>query len=152
MKQKLLVLVIFLIAMIAHGQDASKVTEILDAPRLTTGHAAYIAACWIDTTNETMDFHQATQLMMSQGLLKEGAQSNAPIRLAELAGLCMKAWDIPGGLLYRITKADRYAFKELKALGYFSANADPSFSVTGFQGMDILFKCMEYNTPAFPIE
>ncbi|MBO7174995.1 MAG: hypothetical protein J6V57_04525 [Spirochaetaceae bacterium] len=152
MKQKILVLVVFFIAMVAYGQDASKVTEILEAPQLTTGHVAYVAACWIDTTNETVDFQQATKLMISQGLLKEGAQSNDPIRLDELAGLCMKAWNIPGGLLYRITKADRYAFKELKALNYFSANADPAFSVTGSQGMDILFKCMEYNTSAFATE
>ena len=99
-----------------------------------------------------MDFHQATQFLVDQGMLKEGISSTDSIRLDELAGLCMKTWDIPGGLFYRLTKADRYAFKDLKALGYFSTNDDPAFTVAGFQGMSIMFKCMEYNTPALPTE
>ena len=152
MKQKILVLVVFFLAMAVYGQEASKVTEILNAPQLTTGQVAYIAACWFDPANETMDFHEATQLLVDQGVLKEGSSATDAIRLDELAGLCMKTWEIPGGLFYHLTKANRYAFKELKALGYFSANDDPSFSVTGFQGMNILFKCMEYNTPALPTE
>ena len=152
MKQKILVLVVFFLTMTVFGQEASKVTEILNAPQLTTGQAAYIAACWLDSANETMDFHEATQLLIDQGLLNEGSSSTDFIRLDKLAGLCMKTWEIPGGLFYRLTLADRYAFKELKALGYFSATDDPSFSVTGFQGMNILFKCMEYNTPALPTE
>ncbi|MDY4674218.1 MAG: hypothetical protein SO369_04400 [Treponema sp.] len=152
MKQKIFILTVFFVAMAVYGQEASKVTEILDAPQLTTGQAAYIAACWFDPANETMDFHQATQFLVDQGMLKEGISSTDSIRLDELAGLCMKTWDIPGGLFYRLTKADRYAFKDLKALGYFSTNDDPSFTVAGFQGMSIMFKCMEYNTPALPTE
>lgn len=152
MKQKILVFLVFFFSLTVYGQDATKVTEILDAPQLTKGQAAYIAASWLSADNESLDFQQAIQLMVTEGFFSEDSNASDPIRLDELSNLCMKTWNIPGGLFYRMTKANRYAFKELKALGYLSANDDPSFSVTGFQGINIMFKCMEYNTPSLPTE
>ena len=152
MKQKILVFLVFFFSLTVYGQDATKVTEILDSPLLTKGQAAYIAASWLNTDNESLDFQQAIQLMVTEGFFSEDSNASDPIRLDELSNLCMKTWNIPGGLFYRMTKANRYAFKELKALGYLSATADPSFTVTGFQGMNIMFKCMEYNTPSLPTE
>lgn len=152
MKQKILVFLVFFFSLTVYGQDATKVTEILDSLLLTKGQAAYIAASWLNTDNESLDFQQATQLIVSEGFLTEDSNAADPIRLDELSNLCMKTWNIPGGLFYRMTKANRYAFKELKALGYLSTTDDPSFSVTGSQGMNIMFKCMEYNTPSLPTE
>lgn len=152
MKQKLLFLVILFLGMMVYGQQASKITEILEAPQLTKGQAAYIVASWLDSANETLDYNQATQIVVSQGLLKEGSNATDAIRLDELSGLCMKAWEIPGGLLYMVSKSNRYAFRELKAHGYLSANDYPSFFVTGFRGLNIMYACMEYNNSVLPTE
>ena len=152
MKQRMLVFLVFFFSLTVYGQEARRVTEILEAPLLTKGQVAYITASWLSADNESLDFQQATQLMVTEGFFSEATNASDPIRLDELSNVCMKTWYIPGGLFYRMTKANRYAFKELKALGYLSANADPSFTVTGFQGMNIMFKCMEYNTPSLLTE
>lgn len=153
MKRRIVpLLAVLVLGASVQGQEAAKITEILDSPQLTAGQAAYLAASWLDSSNETLDYSQAAELAAGRGLLKEDAAAGDSIRLDELAGLCMKAWEIPGGLLYRMTKADRYAFKELKALGYLAATDDPSFPVTGFRGLNIMFKCMEYHTPALSHE
>lgn len=152
MKQIFLFLVILFLGVMVYGQEASKITEILEAPQLTKGQASYIVASWLDPANETLDFDQATQVVIEQGLLKGNSNSTEAIRLDELAGMCMKAWDVPGGLLYMITKSNWYAFKELKARRYLTANDYPSSSVTGFRGLNIMYSCMEYNNAVLPTE
>ena len=151
-KEVFAALALFALGSLMYGQDAAKITEILEAPQFTTGQAAYLVASWQDSENETLDYEQATQLAVERGLLQAGSDANDFVRLDELAGICMKVWDIPGGLFYRMTKANRYAFKELKALRYLSASDDPSFTVTGFRGLNIMYACMEYHTPALPAE
>ena len=69
MKQKILVFLVFFFSLTVYGQDATKVTEILDSSLLTKGQAAYIAASWLNTDNESLDFQQATQLIVSEGFL-----------------------------------------------------------------------------------
>ena len=152
MRRQLLFLVFLFLGMMVYGQEASKITEILEAPQLTKGQASYIVASWLDPANETLDFNQATQVIVGQGLLKEEANASDAIRLDELSGLCMKAWEIPGGLFYRMFKSNRYAFRELKARGYLTANDYPSFSVSGFRGLNIMYACMEFNNAVLPTE
>ena len=152
MKKGVLFLLFLSLGFVVYGQEASKITEILGSEKLTRAQASYVAASWLDSANETLDYNQATQVVVSQGLLKEGSNATDAIRLDELSGLCMKAWEIPGGLLYMVSKSNRYAFRELKAHGYLSANDYPSFFVTGFRGLNIMYACMEYNNSVLPTE
>lgn len=147
MKRKILLVATLFISLLAYGQDASKVSEILETPELTRAQASYLAATWLSPENETLDYDAAAKVIVEAGLFKEGLDMNEPITLAELSGLFMKTWEVPGGLFYRLTKADRYAYKELKARRFLATTDDPSFLVTGVQGLNIMYKCMELNNP-----
>ena len=94
MKKGIVLILILFLGFAAYGQDASKVTEILEAEQLTRAQASYIAVSWLDSANESLDFAETAQIALEQGLLKDGVDVNEPIRLDELAGLCMKAWNV----------------------------------------------------------
>lgn len=147
MKKGIVLLLILFLGFAAYGQDASKVTEILEAEQLTRAQASYIAVSWLDSANESLGFAETAQIALEQGLLKDGVDVNEPIRLDELAGLCMKAWNVPGGLFYRMTKANRYAYKELVARQFLPSNGDPSFTVSGAEGLNVMYQCMELKNP-----
>lgn len=143
-KSCILVLTLFF-GLLAFGQDATKITEILETSQLTRAQASYLAATWISPAHETLDYEQAAQVIVDEGFFREGLDMSEPITLAELSGLFMKTWKVPGGLFYKLTKSNRYAFRELKARGFISSQEDPSFFVTGTQGLNIMYKCMELN-------
>lgn len=147
MKKGVLFLLILSFGFIVYGQDASKVTEILEAEKFTRAQASYIAASWLDPANESLDFAGAAEIVVGQGFLDDGLNMNEPIRLDELAGLCMKAWNVPGGLFYRMTKARRYAYKELVARQFLPSNSDPSFNLSGAEGLNVMYRCMELKNP-----
>lgn len=147
MKKGVLFLLFLSLGFVVYGQEASKITEILGSEKLTRAQASYVAASWLDSTNETLGFAEAAQLAVEQGLLKDGVDVNEPIRLDELAGLCMKAWNVPGGLFYRMTKANRYAYKELAARQFLPSNGDPSFNLSGAEGLNVMYRCMELKNP-----
>ena len=56
----------------------------------------------------------------------------------------MKTWKIKGGLMYSITKANRYAFRELQYLGFIAATEYPNKKPSGLEMLNLLTKCMEY--------
>ena len=55
----------------------------------------------------------------------------------------MKTWKIPGGLFYKLTNSNRYAYKELRALGFISIFDDPAKNISGSDALNIIYKCME---------
>lgn len=145
MKKSCILMLNIFLATLTFGQDAAKITEILETSQLTRAQASYLAATWINPAHETLEYEQAAQVMVNEGFFKEGVDMNEPITLAELSGLFVKTWNVPGGLFYRLSKSNRYAFRELKARGFISSQEDPSFFVTGAQGLNIMYKCMEVN-------
>ena len=49
-----------------------------------------------------------------------------------------------GGLFYKLTKAPRYAFKELKALGFLDKEADPWKKISGQDAVNLFNVCVNY--------
>lgn len=125
------------------AQQADAITEILASTKLTCGQAAYVAATWLSLGEEPFPFERALDAVLAEGLLKTDKDSSQAITLAELAGLCVRTWEIPGGLFYTLSKSNRYAFKELRARGIILAEEDPAMTVSGFRGLNIMYKCME---------
>jgi len=72
--------------------------------------------------------------------------ADAPISLAELAGLCMKVWKIEGGLMYSLFKSNRYAFREFQSKGYLSFSDDPMAHVSGYRALNLIYKCLDFET------
>jgi hypothetical protein len=60
------------------------------------------------------------------------------ISLGQYAYLIMKAFNIPGGLMYRLMPGSRYAAREIAYLGFVTENPSPYRSISGQEAMQIL--------------
>jgi hypothetical protein len=67
-----------------------------------------------------------------QGWLPKGAKPEGEPTIGGLSFLVMRAFDLPGGLLYRLFPGPRYACRELAYRGLLQDQIDPSRKVSGF--------------------
>lgn len=125
------------------AQSADKITQIIDSQEITYGQSAWLACACVQEDGDSASFEEAMKTAAEKGWIKSGAVSDKPISLQELCGAFVKATGLKGGLFYRLTKADRYAFKQLKANGTLDSYADPSMKVSGQNAVAILNSCVK---------
>ncbi len=142
-KKCFIVLVILVLPVLVFSQQADKITDIIESDLFTCGQAAYICSTFLDENTESFSYEQAMNWVIEKNLLKTDKDFSMPITVAEFSGLCMKTWNIPGGLFYKLTNSNRYAYKEMRALGFVSIFDDPSKNINGASALNVIYKCME---------
>ena len=147
MQKKLLVFfLVIMFSSFCFGQQAEIITEILESTEVTWGDMSYIAASYINVDEANLNKNSAFEFLKECNIISPNVNITEPINMAELSGLCMKTFNMKGGLFYTISKSNWYAFKELKALGFLVKNADPHSKISGFDAMNIIYNCMEYDS------
>ncbi|MCL2093213.1 MAG: hypothetical protein FWH12_03370 [Treponema sp.] len=68
---------------------------------------------------------------VQQGWLCSRLQGSDAIRLDDLSLLIMRAFDIPGGIFYRLTGNSHYAYRELQYLSIIQGRVSPGMEVQG---------------------
>jgi hypothetical protein len=124
-------------AMTAHGQTAAEMEGLLDAGEITCAQAAYfvLAAALEDPPQNP---EAAFALALEQGCLPAESESGGGITMGGFSLLLMKAFDIKGGLLYRLFPRGRYAFREMSSRGFIEGRSYSTFPVSGEQFLRIL--------------
>lgn len=143
MKKMLAALFFALAVFAAHSQSAEKITEIIESGEISNEQGAWIACQFSQDVADGASYSDAMTKATEKGWFPSGEVASNPITLQNLCGLCVKACGLKCGLLYRLTKANRYAFKELKANGILDSAADPSMTVTGQNALSILNACVK---------
>ena len=143
MKKIFAALILTLAAFAVYAQSAEKISEIIESEEITNEQAAWIACQSAQILQDDAAYSEAMSSATQNGWLASGAVASNPISLKDYCGLCVKASGLKCGLFYRISKANRYAFKELKANGTLDGAADPSMKVTGQNALSILNACVK---------
>jgi len=143
MKKVFAALIFALAVFAAHSQSAEKISEIIESNEITNEQGAWIACQYSQDVGENAGYSEAMTKAVEKGWLPSGEVASNPMTLQNLCGLCVKASGLKCGLFYRLTKANRYAFKELKANGVLDSSADPSMAVTGQNALSILNACVK---------
>jgi len=107
------------------------VDAILEEEPATLGSAAYLALTAADMMDEDASPGSAVQLAREAGWLSENADAGTPVTFGELAYLLMRAFDIQGGLMYRVIPGPRYAAREFVYQGWSPERKAPDDLVTG---------------------
>lgn len=128
-------------AVCASAQSSESVSKMLETPAISVGQAAYFMAAYT-TDDSSFSEAEALEFCVSTGLCKEISDADRTITLSEFAGLCMRTFDLKGGLLYTLTKSDHYAFRELQAKGVIARLADPSATLSGSNALMIITECL----------
>lgn len=144
MKKFISLFFVLLFSGLVFAQSADVITEILDTDKVTYGQVAYLSAVNQELIGEDASYQEAVAALIGEGQLKPNVQADVLINMEKLASLYMKMWPgkAKGGFMYRITKAPRYAFKQLKEDGLISQFSDPWDYVTGREALNILTACM----------
>ncbi|MBQ7620447.1 MAG: hypothetical protein IJS51_10025 [Treponema sp.] len=143
MKKFAALILLSVFACLAYAQSAEKISQIIESQEISYGQSAWLALSYAEENGDQASYEQALSAATERGWLKSGAVSDSSISLQELCGIFVKAAGLKGGLLYRLSKADRYAFKELKANGTLDSAADPSMKVSGQNAVAILNACVK---------
>ena len=116
---------------------------MIETDRVTCGQAGYFFAVYLDLVPETAGETESLNALSEFGVFNTVSSAETPVTYSQLAGMCMKSCKIAGGLMYRLTKADHYAFRELQSKGYIPLAADPGASVSGYQTLNLINRCIE---------
>lgn len=140
---------IFLIAIIVmfsisglFAQSSDEVSRMLETEEVTVGQVGYFLAVYLELVPEVANGRASLDALETAGY---GSYRNAdaPISLAEIAGLCMKVWKMEGGIMYSLFKSNHYAFREFQSKGYFSFSDDPMSHLSGAKALNLIYKCLE---------
>lgn len=146
MKHIVSVCTLLLLCVCMQAQSAGMMTQLLAAEKVTYAQASYFPAVWLDAANENLSPEQAARYLAEQGILSETLGSgdiSRPVTLQDYALICMRAWNISGGMMYTFTGLPHYAFRELQARGILFNTDDPHSFVSGQRAVNILYTCME---------
>ena len=135
-----------------YGQTATKMSEIISREEMTYGDISYFLSIQAGLCDDQVSEKDAFNALYQAGYFPESFDIAADtekessieeiisqnIKLKDLALLCTKSYGIKGGILYRLTKAPRYALRELKAKGFVQNDAEPDSTVSGKTFLGIL--------------
>ena len=125
------------------SQSSDSVSKMIETDSVTCGQAGYFFAVYLDLVPESAGETESLNALSEFGVYNCLSAAEAPVTYSQLAGMCMKSCKIEGGLMYKITKADHYAFRELQSKGYIPLAADPGASVSGYQTLNLINRCIE---------
>lgn len=141
MKRTVCITVAVLITIAASfGQAAEKVDRILETEKTTFGQVAYLIQTALNDGSDKLDFETAFDRFKSgnKNLIRDSVTAGDVIPVKTYAFLLMKAFNIKGGLMYRIYPCPRYAYRDLRYLAVIQDNNDPDAPMTGSTMLQIL--------------
>jgi hypothetical protein len=83
------------------------------------------------------------QTAQDRGWLPKDAQAEGEATFGGLSFLVMKAFDIPGGLMYRLFPGPRYAYRELQYQGVIQGQQDSARKVSGFWLISLIGRTLD---------
>lgn len=129
---------------VGFAQSNALIDEVLGQKKVGYSYAAYLVLSASGVIKDTATPDQAMEALKQQGWGIKVPEEPTDISLGQYAYLLMKAFDIPGGLMYRLIPGPRYAAREIAYLGFVTENPSPYRSLSGQEAMEILNNLMAW--------
>jgi hypothetical protein len=134
----LLVVLVGLSATVGFAQSNALIDQVLEQKKVGYSYAAYLVLSAAGIIKDTATPEQAMEALKQQDWGIKVPEEPTDISLGQYAYLIMKAFNIPGGLMYRLMPGSRYAAREIAYLGFVTENPSPYRSISGQEAMQIL--------------
>lgn len=95
------------------AQSNDLVDELLAQDTAHVGHTAYLVYTASGVIDPSVDVSDAVATAIDSGTLPVGTAADAPVDFGAFSYMLMDAFDIPGGIMYRIVPGRRYAAREV---------------------------------------
>ena len=140
-KNVFFILFLSILCVILPAQSSDSITKMLDSKTATFNEVAYFAAAYLDLAQDTISFENAASVLQASVTFPKLKNTEGALRFKDFAYICMRVWNIPGSLNYRLFKSPRYALRELKALRCIPPFTDPDAYITGRDMLYVMSKC-----------
>lgn len=140
MKRFCLLLFVFfcLGAVAATAQSNGVIDEFLGQEKADYSQAVYLVLAAADLISDTATPAEAVNTLAEKQWGLPSSDAPATITLGQYSYLLMRAFNIPGGLMYRLVPGPRYAVREVAYLGFVTDKPTPYRSLSGEEAMRIL--------------
>jgi hypothetical protein len=136
-------LALFLAVLPLEAQSNTVIDALLAADSAAFGDAVYLVLSAARIIPEKAAPDDAVWTLQAKDWRVAGRSAKAPITIGEYAFLLMKAFDIRGGILYRLFPGPRYACRELAFLGLLEGSTATRRRLAGGEAVRILSRFLE---------
>jgi hypothetical protein len=143
MKKILLPLFLFCLAVGAGAQSAEDVDRLLASEAVNYAAAARFVLLAAEVVAEDADPAAGFDQAVARGWLAAGLDPEAPVSLGEFSHLCVAAFGLETGFLYRFFPGPRYAYRELVYRKMIQGRSDPAQAVPGARVVRILGRILD---------
>ncbi|MCX7787899.1 MAG: hypothetical protein N2442_09405 [Spirochaetes bacterium] len=140
----LLVVLIVLGTTVGFAQSNALIDQVLGQKKVGYSYATYLVLSAAGIVKDTATPEQALEALRQQNWGISVPEAPTDISLGKYAYLLMKAFDIPGGLMYRLIPGPRYAAREIAYLGFVTENPSPYRSLSGEEALQILHNVLAW--------
>jgi hypothetical protein len=146
MKKSSLLLPVFLFAFTAAGftQSNKLIDELLEQKEAGFATSALLVLSAVGIIPEDAGLEKAAAALSEQNWGIEVPADPKAISLGEFAYLLMRAFDIPGGVMYRLLPGPRYAAREIAYLGFITDRTSPYRKISGEEALTTLGLALEW--------
>lgn len=140
----LLPVLICFLPIFLQGQSNVIIDELLEEEAADFARTTYLVLAAAELIGEEAAPEEALLALAELGWRIEVKEAGEPIKLGEYSFMLMKAFNMQGGLMYRILPGPRYASRELKFLKFISGNQSPHRTLSGEEVLRILGRLLEW--------
>jgi hypothetical protein len=126
------------------AQSNEVLDTVLERDALRFGEAAYLVLVGSGRLSDTASLEEAAQTVAKAFPRVPSRAADEWIPLGEYAYLLMQAFEVKGGLMYRLIPGPRYAARELAYRKMIRGKAHPGLPVEGAQAVQILRRLLEW--------
>lgn len=145
-KTSILLLAFILLGAIVNvsAQSNEVLDALLEEDTTTYGQAAYLVLTASARIPDDASPATAAEEIAAQGWKVPARTAEEPLTLGEYSFLLMQAFEIKGGIMYRIIPGPRYAGRELAYLKFIKGNTSPYRAFSGEEAIGILGRLLEW--------
>lgn len=145
-KTSILLLAFILLGAVLHvsAQSNEVLDALLEEDTTSFGQAAYLVLTASARIPDDKSPAEAAAEMAGQGWKVPTRAAEEPLTLGEYSFLLMQAFELKGGIMYRIIPGPRYAGRELAYLKFIKGNTSPYRTFSGEEAIGILGRLMEW--------
>jgi hypothetical protein len=100
------------------AQSNERIDELLNQDPATLGHTSYLVLSAAGDVPEDASPASALETAKEQGWVPADAVADDPVRFGRFSYLLTGAFDVPGGVMYRVFPGPRYAAREVAFQGW----------------------------------
>ncbi|MCK5153407.1 MAG: hypothetical protein KAQ93_03540 [Spirochaetales bacterium] len=137
-------LVLVCLPLIVSAQSNAVIDELLEKDKADWGNTAYLVLSAAELIDENTDISQVLTALDKQQWNLESKNKEQNITLGEYSYMLMEAFDVPGGLMYKLIPGPRYATRELSYLNFIDNDKSPYRTLSGEEVLRIMGRLLEW--------